>query len=159
MVTWGGGGGKLRSGTWRRPADVVVEQAAIIVGQQQRGLWYGRLRAWCRGTAAEVTFDWAWGLAREERYGDVIGFYHTHPAGCPWPSERDRRTLRAWVSCLGKPLLCVIASGEKLTAYRFAATEDVGRLLPEVARFPRGVVVATDGPRFDALVSGEGDHA
>jgi proteasome lid subunit RPN8/RPN11 len=59
-------------------------------------------------------------LAREESKGDVVGFYHTHPAGPPEPSQRDVRTMRAWVSSFGKPLLCLIESDGELAAYRFS---------------------------------------
>lgn len=149
----------MRTGTGRRAPGVAAERAAILVGYHQGSLWYGHLRVWSQGTPGEVAFDWAWVLAREERYGDIIGFYHTHPTGYPRPSERDRRTLHAWVSCLGKPLLCVIASGEKLAAYRFATAEEKGQRLPEVVCFPRGVVVAAEGRHSDGGAAEERDHA
>ena len=125
----------------------------VLVGQRQGRIWYGRLRQRQAGQLASVEFDWDWVLGREERYGDVLGFYHTHPAGMAAPSDRDLRTMRAWVSCLGKPLLCLIQAGGTLTAYAFATDEDDGRPLVEVERFPRNAIVAveaTGGGTLDA---------
>jgi proteasome lid subunit RPN8/RPN11 len=97
------------------------------------------------GDPGSVAFDWSWVLAREEGRGDILGFFHTHPAGVTLPSQRDVRTLRAWVSCLGKPLLCLIASGDGLGGYLFAHDEDEGQPLEVVERFPRNVIVAMEG--------------
>ncbi len=122
------------------------EESAIIVGHRRGRVWYGRLRERRVGLPAEVTFAWDWALEREERYGDVIGFFHTHPDGFPTPSERDVRTLQGWVNCFGKPLLCVIASGDVLTAYLFSDDADPGCPLEVVAKFPRGILVAAAIP-------------
>ena len=122
--------------------DIVNEESAIITGHHRGGIWLGRLRQHNAGAPTEVTFDWDWTLAREERYGDVLGFFHTHPGGFPTPSARDIRTMRAWVTCLGKPLLCVIASGDRLSAYLFKDDEDNGQEVEAVERFPRNVIVA-----------------
>jgi len=97
-----------------------------------------------RGRPAEVEFDAAWVLAREERRGDVIGFYHTHPSGRPLPSERDLRTMLAWTSAFGKPLLCLIESTEGLAAFRFDDDESPAVWLKACELFPRGVVIAWD---------------
>jgi hypothetical protein len=119
-----------------------VEESHVLTGYRRGRLWYGRLREPRRGTSAGVEVDWAWVLDREERRGDVIGFYHTHPPGMPSPSARDLRTMRAWVSCFGKPLLCLIESDAALSGYLFSNDEDTGQPLDEVQRFPRKVVVA-----------------
>jgi proteasome lid subunit RPN8/RPN11 len=100
------------------------------------------------GSPASVEFDWAWVLAREERSRDVLGFYHTHPAGLATPSWRDVRTMRAWVGCLGKPLLCIIESEGGLAAYVFRTDTDEGHPLEEVERFPRQIIVGI-GPAGD----------
>jgi hypothetical protein len=118
------------------------EEAAVLVGYRRGDIWYGRLRERWTGGAASVTFDWSWVLEREERYGDVTGFFHTHPAGSTTPSGRDVRTMRAWVSCLGKPLLCLIQSGDELGATLFGDDQDDGQPVSQVARFPRRIVVA-----------------
>ena len=118
------------------------ELSYVLIGQRRGRIWYGRLRQRQTGQRASVEFDWSWVLEREERQGDVLGFYHTHPAGAALPSARDVRTMRAWVSCLGKPLLCLIESDDALAAYAFASDEDSGQALDDVERFPRNVIVA-----------------
>ncbi len=118
------------------------EISYVLIGQRRNRIWYGRLRQRQVGQPASVEFDWNWVLDRDERRGDVLGFYHTHPAGAAAPSARDVRTMRAWVSCLGKPLLCVIKSDDALAAQLFATDEDSGQALDEVERFPRNVIVA-----------------
>jgi len=118
----------------------VNEICYVLVGQRRGSTWEGRLYRLQVGDATSVEFDWAWVLAREEQHGDVIGFYHTHPSGATAPSQRDVRTMRAWVGCFGKPLLCVIESGAALTAYVFETDEDEGRPLAEVQRQAQAVV-------------------
>lgn len=118
-----------------------IEQSAILTGQCRGRIWFARLRQFRSGEPTSVEFDWAWVLEREERYGDILGFYHTHPASLITPSDRDVRTMRAWVSCLGKPLLCVIETDARLTAYVFETDESDGFPLTEIQRFPRNVLV------------------
>jgi hypothetical protein len=118
------------------------EEAAVLIGYRRGDIWYGRLRQRWAGRKASVEFDWSWVLDREERYGDVVGFYHTHPAGLSAPSDRDVRTMRAWVTCLGKPLLCLIESPAGLAATLFERGDGDGRPLAAVERFPRRVMVA-----------------
>ncbi|MGD2078154.1 MAG: Mov34/MPN/PAD-1 family protein [Chloroflexota bacterium] len=95
----------------------MTEQSWVLLGayHEQEGIW--RLRA-CRhvpGQPASVEADWQWALAREEVHGDVVGFAHTHPAGSGTePSNRDLRTMEAWCSAFGKPLVCLIAEGHSL---------------------------------------------
>jgi hypothetical protein len=52
--------------------------------------------------------------------------------------------MRAWVSCFGKPLLCLIDSGDRLSAYLFQTDEDDGRPVARVERFPRNAIVAVE---------------
>jgi proteasome lid subunit RPN8/RPN11 len=101
------------------------------------------------GDPASVQFDWAWVLDREERRGDILGFFHTHPPEGSQPSQRDVRTMRAWVSCLGKPLLCLISSEDTLNGYLFTDDEDRGQPVGEVELFPRKVIVAVAGSEID----------
>jgi len=77
----------------------------------------GRLVRWREGGPAHVDFDGAWVLRREEKSGDVAGFYHTHPAGLSGMSGRDRRTMEAWAASFGKPLLCAVACGERVRVW------------------------------------------
>jgi proteasome lid subunit RPN8/RPN11 len=120
------------------------EVSYVLVGQRRGCIWYGRLHRRQVGGPASVEFDWSWVWEREERFGDILGFFHTHPASLAAPSARDVRTMRAWVTCLGRPLLCVIRSGDALAAYVFANDEDEGRVLGEVQCFPRNVIVAVE---------------
>ena len=78
---------------------------------------HGRLVKKVAGKPASVKFDGDWVLEREEKKHDVIGFWHTHPDGTLKPSKRDRKTMTAWVSCFGRPLLCVIQNPSHETAY------------------------------------------
>lgn len=92
----------------------------------------------------EVACDALWTLSREEQRGDVAGFLHTHPPGAAWLSQRDERTMQAWVSAFGKPLLCLIECDQRLIAFRFDSDESRGEQLPSSERFPRGVILAWD---------------
>ncbi len=113
-------------------ANNAQEQCWILIGKRDpgSGKWRVRKRSRSRGTFASVEADWQWTLSREEEYGDVMGFYHTHPDSVgAEPSSRDVRTMRAWSSCLGKPLLCLIRSRRKTEAYVFKNDADPGRPL------------------------------
>jgi proteasome lid subunit RPN8/RPN11 len=97
-----------------------------------------------QGKRVSVRFDGAWVLNREEEHGDVVGFLHTHPEGPATPSGRDVRTMRAWHSAFGKPLLCLIAGPDDLRGYRFDGDDPTGAVLAAVEAFPRGVVIGVD---------------
>lgn len=124
-------------------STIVVERCWTLVGCLRFGIWLvGRVR--CEiGEEASVDFDGAWVLAREERRRDVQGFYHTHPSGPPRPSQRDIRTMRAWCSAFGKPLLCVIESPLAVAAYRFERNQAVMTQL-WLQAFPRGKIVVVE---------------
>jgi proteasome lid subunit RPN8/RPN11 len=100
------------------------------------------------GQSCSVEADWQWTLEREEQFGDVIGFCHTHPVAVGGaPSERDIRTMQAWCSALGKPLLCVIAieslSGD-IAAYLFDDDEDAGRPVGKSIQVETGQLIVYD---------------
>jgi proteasome lid subunit RPN8/RPN11 len=95
-----------------------------------------------RGNPSSVDFDANWVLDREESGGDVVGFFHTHPPGVPGPSERDNRTMRAWVGSFGKPLLCLIEADRKIRAYVYADDEADAKEVTACELLPRGVVIA-----------------
>lgn len=73
-----------------------------------------------KGRPASVEFSWKRVMRREEKYRDVAGFYHTHPRFSPAPSERDIKTMHAWVIAFGKPMLCAIRSGSIWGFYLFS---------------------------------------
>jgi hypothetical protein len=83
-------------------------------------------------------------LHREERRGDVLGFYHTHPGMAASPSRRDVRTMRAWCSAFGKPLLCVIAGADGVRGFLFAEESATCVEMKMVANFPRGILVGVE---------------
>jgi proteasome lid subunit RPN8/RPN11 len=122
----------------------VAEQCWTLLGQHRGRIWYCRRVRRTSGDRVSVRFDGAWVLDREETHGDVVGFLHTHPDGPATPSPRDVRTMRAWCSALGKPLLCLIASPEGIRGYRFDDDESSGTALGMVELFPRGVVIGVD---------------
>jgi proteasome lid subunit RPN8/RPN11 len=122
----------------------IVERCWILIGEHQGPFWYARRTRPTRGKPVSVEFDAAWVLRREETMGDIVGFYHTHPSGVPSPSARDDRTMWAWSSALGKPLLCWIESGGVVAAFRYDDDRSAGIRLPACQLFVRGVVVAFD---------------
>ena len=128
---------------------LTVERCWTLVGSRQGRFWYGRRMRPTRGDPASVSFDAAWVNAREETKGDVVGFYHTHPSGMPNPSERDHRTMRAWVGSFGKPLLCLIEADGTVAAYQYASDDSNGVVLTACELLPRGIVVAYDDGRRD----------
>ena len=102
------------------------EKCWVLVGKQtkRRRAWVAKKRRRTVGSPTSVEADWRWVLARDESHGDVVGFFHTHPDGAGTrPSARDIRTMGAWSSALGKPLLCLIADGETVSGYVFANDE------------------------------------
>lgn len=121
-----------------------VEQCWMLVGQRRGRIWYCRRIRPSSGERASVRFDGAWALKREEKHRDVLGFLHTHPDGPSTPSQRDVRTMRAWCSAFGKPLLCLIASPESLRGFRFDDDESSGARLEQIECFSRGVLIGVD---------------
>jgi proteasome lid subunit RPN8/RPN11 len=121
-----------------------VEQYWTLVGHKRGRIWYARRVHHRKGTATSVQFDGPGVLEREEGRGDVLGFVHTHPDGPPRPSRRDVRTMHAWCSAFGKPLLCVIASPDGLAGYQFTDDCSNGVVLESVELFPRGVLIGVE---------------
>jgi len=121
----------------------VVERCWTLLGQRRGRVWHARRVRPLSGETLCVAFDGPWVLRREEERHDVAGFYHTHPAGPARPSRRDVRTMRAWCSAFGKPLLCLIASPGEVRGYYFAKDGSF-RELAVVEFFARGVVVGVE---------------
>jgi len=74
--------------------------------------------------SAEVKFDYQKVYDREDTYHDVVGFYHTHPSGMQNMSGIDVETMRQWVTCLGKSLICIIETDESLNAWMFVKDDN-----------------------------------
>ena len=128
----------------RKKGRQFVERCWTLVGGRRGPFWYARRRRTTMGMPHEVACDATWTLDREEQRGDVAGFFHTHPPGATWLSERDVRTMQAWVSAFGKPLLCLVECDQKLLAFRFDSDDSRGERLSSSERFPRGVILAFD---------------
>ena len=122
----------------------VVEWCWTLVGRRQGQFWHARRMRPTKGEPASVGFDAQWVLEREETKNDVVGFYHTHPSGMPSPSERDDRTMHAWVGSFGKPLLCVIEADREVIAYLYPDDEGKASELTACELLPRGIVIAYD---------------
>jgi proteasome lid subunit RPN8/RPN11 len=129
----------------RSSAPPVNEQCWVLTGEQRGRVWLARRMARTVGLPAKVEFDAAAALAREERRGDVIGFWHTHPSFTATPSARDVATMQAWVSAFGKPLLCLIEGTDGLVGYCFDSHTSRGERVANVEKFARGVVVVVIG--------------
>jgi proteasome lid subunit RPN8/RPN11 len=119
----------------------VVETAFVLVGEVKEELLFARMVWRSSGTESSVLFDGQKVLTREELRGDVVGFYHTHPEGFRTPSARDRDTMFAWSFCFGKPLLCVIGTGEGLRAWVFDAGDQSSDEVKAVL-FKHGFLIA-----------------
>lgn len=74
--------------------------------------------------AASVEFDYQKVFAREDTYHDIAGFYHTHPSGMSQMSATDVETMKQWVSCLGKSLICLIETDETINGWIFVKTDE-----------------------------------
>ena len=125
-------------------ARPVVEECWVLVGGRRGRVWHARRIGRSSGAPAQVEFDGAAALVREERRGDVVGFLHTHPGFAATPSRRDLVTMQAWVSAFGKPLLCLIRGVDGLMGYRFDDFRSKGTPLLAVEEFPRGIIVGVD---------------
>ena len=68
-------------------------------------------------TAAEVNFNYRKVMEYEDDPNiEVLGFYHTHPNGHTRMSSTDIETMKAWTTCFGRSLLCLI--GTKIHHYQ-----------------------------------------
>ena len=108
------------------------EESWILLGgfDEDGQFWRVHLHRHIDGQPASVEADWEWALDQEETLANVAGFAHTHPPGMGTdPSARDIRTMQAWCSALGKPLLCIIWTGDEpgsAAAYVFQDDESAG---------------------------------
>ena len=124
--------------------DPNLEQYWFLTGLRRGRIWYARKNSHQTGEAQRVQFDPHEVLQREEHKGDVIGFLHTHPNMKAIPSQRDIKTMRAWASCFGKPLLCLIEGDDGLRGYVFADDKSAGVELDCLELFPRGILIGVE---------------
>jgi len=120
-----------------------TEVCFVLLGQFNNGICHAKL-SWRRsGSHASVQFDGNRVLEREERYGDVVGFYHTHPDGFVQPSDRDVRTMGAWSFSFGKPLICAIGTSAGVQAWLFEPGADSEEQCARAAKFSGNWFVAS----------------
>lgn len=125
-----------------RNNDISCEVGYVLLGETKCGIWHARMMWRRTGTRSSVDFDWQKVLNREEKLGDVIGFYHTHPNGFKSPSARDDKTMDAWSTCFGKPLLCVISESKNISGWIYDAQKDSKTQVEEVQQFKNNWLVA-----------------
>lgn len=118
------------------------EECWVLVGQRRVDIWLCRPLNRTEGKPETVEFDGGAALVREESSHDVIGFLHTHPDCEAKPSQRDRDTMQAWVSALGKPLLCLIEGTDGLRGFCFPDDESPGESIEQVERFEGEIIIA-----------------
>ncbi|MBI4863038.1 MAG: Mov34/MPN/PAD-1 family protein [Candidatus Riflebacteria bacterium] len=87
---------------------VKSEVGWVLVGFQDDDLVVARRVMQASGAATSVRLDSARILSREEKQGDVVGFWHTHPAGLIRESGQDRETLGAFCRSFGKSLVSIV---------------------------------------------------
>src|SRR5581483_10065127 len=100
------------------------ESCWVLTGDWDADLWWAIPWNKTTGSPFSVEFDYNWVLERENKEKDIIGWLHTHPGMVAMPSSRDHATFKAWVSCLGKPLVCVIKGIDGWRAWWYLNDED-----------------------------------
>jgi hypothetical protein len=81
------------------------EACWFVYGLRTKALYLGILVRQSTGGPASVDFDWQRAFRHRKH---LVGFFHTHPDGVDELSQTDHRTMRGWVTSLGKPLICGI---------------------------------------------------
>lgn len=100
------------------------EQCWVLVGGIDGDLWWGKKVRPTEGAPASVAFNPDYVIKREEQHHDVVGFIHTHPTFTAHYSMRDDRTMKAWISSFGRPLVCCILGTDGLRAWWYLNDED-----------------------------------
>jgi len=100
------------------------EQCWILTGGYHKRLFWAYASHRSEGHPGGVHFPYQWVMKREEKYGNIIGFKHTHPGMNGSPSIVDDSTMKQWVFSFGKPLLCLIEGIDGLNAYLYYDDEN-----------------------------------
>jgi hypothetical protein len=117
------------------------EECWILVGSNLENKWRVRKLNKSDGNSFSVSFDWSWVIKHEEKTSEICGWYHTHPNMRALPSEVDNKTMAAWVSCLGKPLLCVIEGRDGIKPYLYEKDNEKPILLSFCKRYAYEIYV------------------
>jgi proteasome lid subunit RPN8/RPN11 len=99
--------------------NVDNEISLTLLGCRMGRFWIARGHWGTEGVSARVEINPVKVLEREEKKGDIIGFWHTHPNMSASPSYRDYLTMRGWWISFGKPLVCCIHGNDGLKAHWF----------------------------------------
>lgn len=134
-----------------KPKEKVVvnmanEKSWVLLGGVNENLWWGRMTKQTQGLPCSVEFNYDWTLYREETKGDVVGWLHTHPGMLAYPSSRDHRTMKAWVTCFGKPLVACIHGVDGLRAWWYMDDESdpIEQQVKKLSHFIFGVTNGND---------------
>lgn len=136
----------------------INEESWVLTGGVLGRLFWAHLSHRSEGHPGSVDFPYNWFIKREETKKDCVGMYHTHPGFSATPSLRDYSTMRGWITCFGKPLMCLIEGIDGLKAYWFFDDESecipchtvkqFGQLiiavLPPKKRYGKSAVVLPD---------------
>ena len=115
--------------------EIANEECWVLVGQWKGPFCLARKRRPTEGAPTRVEFDHHWVVERDTTFGDIVGFLHTHPSGLLEPSRRDVDTMRAWTSCLGKPLACLIECDSEIAAFSFVDDQCNGQRIEAMQFF------------------------
>lgn len=107
-----------------------IEKCWILIGKEKPPFWVARYENMSKGLPTEVEFDPNYVLEREEWEESVVGMLHLHPHMLAFPSERDDRTMHAWVCSLGKPLICAIFGDNGLHSFIYDDDESSSHEAP-----------------------------
>ncbi len=102
---------------WRKKYQMehFKEECFFLYGLKIFGFYFGLLRHHSVGKRSEVRFNWK----KVAKAHFLLGFFHSHPPGCFYCSERDKETMNAWVRAEGRPLICGIICEDKHLTYLF----------------------------------------
>lgn len=89
----------------------------VLVGFEDSGAFVARRVMRATGAPHSVRLDSARIFVREEKIGDVLGFWHTHPEGLTGESSQDESTMAAYCLSFGKPMLSIIETGAGIRAW------------------------------------------
>lgn len=95
------------------------EACWFVYGLRIKDLYLGILVKQSTGGPASVDFDWQRAF-KHRKY--LVGFFHTHPEGVHELSQIDHRTMRGWVTSLGKPLICGMKENGQTQMYYYKKT-------------------------------------
>lgn len=99
--------------TWRKGYFSLVKKSSLLQDM---------------GEESNVSLEERWGHAieeREEKFGDVAGFWHTHPIDAEFISSVDTATARAFSYSYGKKMLMIIETDSGWRRSWFVSENDL----------------------------------